>query len=129
MEIDPHDELFLLKHSFSIPKLTYLLRSAPCFNYKVLKEYDALLKTSVEKVINIKLSDRNLTQSTLSVSLGGLEVRSAVDLSLPAFLSSVHACSTHVRKLLPNFHNILDDFYYNSAETLFWKKLEVTAVF
>ena len=38
MEIDPQDALFLLKHSFSIPKLTYLLRSAPCFNSKVLKK-------------------------------------------------------------------------------------------
>ena len=77
MEIDPHDAFFLLKHSFSISKLTYLLRSAPCFNSKVLKEYDALLKTSFEKVIHIKLSDRNWTQSTLPVDLGGLGVRSA----------------------------------------------------
>ena len=86
----------------------YLLRSAPCFNSKVLKEYDALLKTFLEKVINIKVSDRNWTQSTLPVSLGGLGVRSAVDLSLPAFLFSVHACSIHVKKL-PNFYNILDN--------------------
>ena len=124
MEIDPHDAFFLLKHSFSIPKLTYLLRSAPCFNSKVLKKYDALLKISLEKVINIKLSDRNWTfQSTLPVALGGLGVRSAVNLSLPAFLSSVHACSTHVRKLLPNFHNILDDSYYKSAKILYLEKI------
>ena len=124
MEIDPHDAFFLLKHSFSIPKLTYLLRSAPCFNSKVLKKYDSLLKISLEKVINIKLSDRNWTfQSTLPVALGGLRVRSAVNLSLPAFLSSVHACSTHVRKLLPNFHNILDDSYYKSAKILYLEKI------
>ena len=59
----------------------------------------------------------------MPVALGGLAVRSAVDLSLPAFLSSVHACSTHVRKLLPNFHNILDDFYYNSAKILYLEKI------
>ena len=88
MEIDPHDALFLLKHSFLIPKLTYLLRSASCISSKVLKEYDALLKTSLKKVINIILSDRNRIQSTLLVALGELGVKSAVDLSLPAFLSS-----------------------------------------
>ena len=61
MEIDPHDALFLLKYSFSIQKLTYLLRSGPCFNSKILKEYDALLKTFLEKVINVKFLDRNWT--------------------------------------------------------------------
>ena len=55
--------------------------------------------------------------------LGGLGVRSAVDLSLPAFLSSVHACCTHVRKLLPNFHYILYDSYYNSAKILYLGKI------
>ena len=31
IEIDAHEALFLLRHCFSIPKLTYLLRNAPCF--------------------------------------------------------------------------------------------------
>ena len=35
-------------------------------------------------VINIKLSDKNWTQSTLHVALGGLGVRAAVNLLLPA---------------------------------------------
>ena len=82
-----------------------------------------LLKTSLKKIINIKLSNRNWTQSTLSVTLGELGVRSAVDLSLSAFLSSVHACSPHVRKLLPNFYNILGNLYNNSAKILFLEKI------
>ena len=59
----------------------------------------------------------------MPVTLGGLGVRLAVDLSLPAFLSSVHACSIYVRKLLPNFHNILDDSYYKSPNILYLEKI------
>ena len=30
-ELDAHDALYLLRNVFSIPKLTYFLRTAPCF--------------------------------------------------------------------------------------------------
>ena len=77
------------------------------------------LKNSSKKLLTSNFQ----THSTLPVALGGLGVRSAIDLSPPAFLFSVYACSPHVRKLLLNFYNILDDSYYNSAKGLYSEKI------
>ena len=41
-------------------------------------------------------------QSTLPASLGGLGVRSATDLALPAFLESVTASADFMQQLLPS---------------------------
>jgi len=44
-EIDAHEALFLLKNCFAIPKLTYFLRTAPCFMKKnILNNYDNSIK-------------------------------------------------------------------------------------
>ena len=40
-QIDNHEALYLLRNCFSIPKLNYLLRTAPCFIEKdELQKYD-----------------------------------------------------------------------------------------
>ena len=36
LHFDAHDALFLFKNFFTFPKLTFFLRSAPCFNSKIL---------------------------------------------------------------------------------------------
>ena len=42
--LDPNDALFLLRHAFALPKLTYFLRTSPCFkNTEILKKYDKAL--------------------------------------------------------------------------------------
>ena len=42
-EIDAHDALFLLRNCFSMPKLTYNLRTSPCFlNSEILNKYDSI---------------------------------------------------------------------------------------
>ena len=42
-----HAAMFLLKNAFAIPKLLYLLRTAPCFNSSELASYDDSLKKSL----------------------------------------------------------------------------------
>ncbi|KAG1702407.1 Retrotransposable element SLACS protein [Nymphon striatum] len=108
-ELDSHDALYLLKHCFAIPKLMYFLRSSPCFDSEILKVYDQKLRSSLEKVLNTHLSETTWTQCSLPVAQGGLGVRSAVDLALPAFLSSAHACNILLEALLPQI--VFSDLY------------------
>lgn len=101
-EIDSHEALFLLRHCFAIPKLTYFLRSAPCFKTpQMLESYDLEMKKGLEKILNVTLDEETWTQSSLPVAKGGLRIRRATDLALPAFLASVHGADSGVSKLLP----------------------------
>ena len=52
-------------------------------------------------MLNVDLADDILKQATLPVSKGGLGVRLASDLALPAFLSSVNGASEMTLQLLP----------------------------
>ena len=71
------------------PKLAYTLRSAPCFRHgRLLSEYDAVLRSTLQSVLNIAMSDESWDQATLPVANGGLGIRKATDIALPAFLSS-----------------------------------------
>ena len=91
--MDAHDALFLLRNCFAIPKLTYVLRTSPCFQSPLLKSYDSKIRSALEKVVNIQLSGLSCEQCTLLVWFGGLGIRSAEDIVLPAFLSSIYACA------------------------------------
>ena len=77
-----HDAFLLLKHSFALPKLLYNLRTSPCFLSPVLQEYDKSLMSILGQITNLLLSEDGhaWTQATLPVKMGGLGVRSAVQL-------------------------------------------------
>ena len=92
-QIDKHDALFLLKNCYAIPKLTYILRTVPCFTRPdILQSYDIVIKEALEAILNTSLQqDLCWMQSTLPVNLGGLGIRLASEIALPAYLSSVHA--------------------------------------
>ena len=97
------DALLLLKHSFALPKVLYNLRTAPCFLSPVLQEYDELLKSTLSGITNIHFQDDDptWTQATLPVKLGGLGIRSAVQLAPSAFLASAAASSDLVHHIVP----------------------------
>ena len=101
-EIDAHEALFLLRHCFSIPKMTYVLRTSPCFMENlILKNYDDLIKSALQKILNISLSEEPWNQCTLPINLGGLGLKMASEVSLPAFLSSAFGAVQIVKALLP----------------------------
>ena len=51
--LDSHHAFYLLKHSFAIPRLTYSLRTAPCFDHpKLLEDYDSVLRSALKDVCN-----------------------------------------------------------------------------
>ena len=56
----------------------------------------------MEKVLNIKIDEKTWKQCKLPVRYGGLGVRSTVDVSLPAFLSSTFASQKVSNSILPD---------------------------
>jgi hypothetical protein len=100
--LNAHDALFLLKNCFSIPKLLYSLRCAACYMSDVLPQYDDVIRLTLKAILNVDLTDTIWSQATLPVSSGGLGVRLAMDLALPAFLSSVSGAVELTIQLLPS---------------------------
>ena len=70
--LNAHDGLFLLKNCFSIPKLSYTLRTSPCYTHQLLVEYDAIIQSTLESIMNVTLSGDAWEQSTLPVANGGI---------------------------------------------------------
>ena len=120
-ESDAHDAFYLLRNVFSIPKLTYFQRTVPCFlETEVLRHYDKLLKDALQVILNINLKDSAWNQSTLPVSKGGLGVKLASELAVPAYLSSVCASESLTNSLLPDgLRNERNQFYEQGTEV--WK--------
>ena len=85
--VSAHDALLLLRNSFAIPQLLYLLRTSPSFLSPSLKVYDDVLRSIVGTIANTRLDDNAWNQASLPVK-GGLGIRSAVQLAPSAFLSS-----------------------------------------
>jgi len=81
--LNAHDALFLLKNCFTIPKLSYTLRTAPCYTRQLLAEYDSVIRSTLQAIMNVELSDVSWDQATLPVAKGGLGWRRATDVGLP----------------------------------------------
>lgn len=96
-----HSALFLLKSCLSMPKLVYLLRCSPTWKANSqLEKFDNTLREALEAILNVKLDDTTWAQASLPVPRGGLGVRSARDLSVPAFLASVTGTADLVSEIL-----------------------------
>ena len=119
--LSAHDAFYLLKNCFTLPKLAYTLRCAPCFQSDLLSQYDAVIKDTLKAVLNIQLSDTaSWAQAVLPVANGGLGVRLATDVALPAFLSSVIGSVPLVLQILPErLHDSVgtDDALFLAAVT------------
>ena len=121
-----HDALVLLHSSFSIPKLQYLLRTAPCFKSQRLQAYDDDLRLILCAVVNINLGPLDSTwfQACLPVRLGGLGLQSAVKLAPSAFLASSHATADLVRDILPGVPSPLSSALLEDAFQVMTAKLQ-----
>ncbi len=104
-----HDALTLLCHSFAIPKLHYLLRTAPCFLSRKLEEYDFTLCSIMSEITNtlLTLDVKAWAQATLPVRFSGFGVCSAAVLAPSAYLSSSAATADLVDAILPPTHQSL----------------------
>ena len=101
-----HDALLLLRNCFALPKLMYILRTAPCFRLPALQSYDDCLREILSHVTNNNLErgDSAWEQATLPVGLGGLGIRSAVDVAPSAYLSSAHSVSRGYPSRVPPYN-------------------------
>ena len=83
--LSSHDSLFLLRHSFSIPRHHYVLRTAPCFLSDVLIKYDNVLREILGAITNVLLPADNPAwlQVSLPVKLGGIGIRHATQIAPP----------------------------------------------
>ena len=88
---------------FSIPKLTYTLRSAPCNESQLLSGYDDVIRSTLQDILNVSLSEDVWNQVTLPVANSGLGIRRASHIALPAFLSSVIGSRKLITDLLPQY--------------------------
>ena len=53
-EIDNHEGLFLLRNCLAMPKLTYFLRTAPCFQKSnVLESFDSVVKETLVSILKV----------------------------------------------------------------------------
>lgn len=118
-DLNSHQSFFLLRNSFSIPRLTFLLRSTPCWrSMPDLEEYNKILKAAVEGIINCNLSDAAWMQSTISVNNGGLGLRDVTKLCLSSFLGSSHSVADLLEAILPSHISHLTEAAVSEAEAL-----------
>ena len=105
-----HDALILLRHSFAIPRILYILRTATCFSFPCLESFDRGLRSIVGAVLNISLEeDSPWSQAMLPVASGGIGVHRAVQLAPSAFLASAAGCDDLINRILS--HRLQSDSY------------------
>ena len=68
----------------------FLLRSSPTFQHPdLLADFDVCLKSCATDICNTSFDDIDWIQATLPIRLGGIGLRRASDLALPAHLASI----------------------------------------
>jgi hypothetical protein len=108
-----HVAYTLIKNCLFILKFNFLLRTTPfwkCSNY-----VSSVIDSSLERILNLRLTDLQWCQSTLPISFGGLGIRRISDICLTAFLSSVHGVKKLVSQLLNSKDNELIIRHYDEA--------------
>ena len=101
IDLDSHYAFYLLKNCFSLPKFLYILRCFPFYDCsQLLLQFDDLQRQALEHIINCSLSPVSHQQCFLPSCLGGLGIRRATDIALPAFLASRHSVAKAMSDLL-----------------------------
>jgi hypothetical protein len=82
-----HVACTLIKNCLLIPKFNFLLRTTPFWKFSNhINSVDSSLKSSLERIPNLRLTDLQWCQSTLPIRFGGLGIRRTSDICLPAFV-------------------------------------------
>ena len=88
--IDAQPAFFLLRNCLLMPHLLYKLKSSACYRLNSeLTQLDETLQQAASTVFNVNFDDTGWQQSSHPVAQGGLGLSSAVDVSLPAYASSL----------------------------------------
>ena len=93
-------ELVLLRRCADVCKVVHLLRaSGPALAADALAGYDAMVERSLGRLLGGPLDAAAVAQARLGARVGGLGLRSAADLALPAFYASRTEAAPHVARL------------------------------
>jgi hypothetical protein len=99
--LNRHVAYTLIKNCLFIPKLNFLLRTTPFWKFSnYVNSIDSSLKSSLERILNLRLTNLQWRQSTLPIRFGGLGIRRISDICVPAFLSSINGAKKLVSLLL-----------------------------
>ena len=103
--LSSHHVFFLLKNCLALSKLLYTLQCSPVWQFpQKLRDFDAVLRSSIVSVCNIRLDDAAWSQVSLPVRRGGLGIRRSEELALSAYLASAHSVSTTVLAINSTFN-------------------------
>ena len=110
-DMHPQQALYLLRHSLLVPRVIYLLRTAPYMDSPhPLQEFDSLFRSTTEAVLNKSLPASVWAKATLPLDCGGLGIRSPTSIATPCYVSSLHSTTVLTQQLLPpNLHRACDD--------------------
>jgi hypothetical protein len=112
-----HVAYTLIKNCLFIQK-NFFLRT-PFWKFSnCVNSIDSSLKSSLERILNLRLTDLQWCQSTLPIIFGGLGIRRISDICLPAFLSSIHGVKKLVSLLLNSKDNELIIHHYVEASAV-----------
>lgn len=100
-KLPSHLAFYLLKHSFAIPRIVYILRCSEVWKCEdLIATYDEVLKSTLISIVNGHFNSDQLVQSSLPVKRGGLGVKLCSHLALPGFLSSWFSVSEEVSAIV-----------------------------
>ena len=107
--LSSQDALLILRNSMAIPKVLYILQTAPCYLSDQLNTFDEALRSILSDVLNGDLSNEQAwLKALLPVRAGGVGVRRAAKLAPSAYLACGAGCSTLVHQILPSSCNSTD---------------------
>ena len=121
--IDAHPAFSLLRNCLSMPRLHFKLRSSPCFRlHSELTQFDETLRQASTTVCNFNFYNTGWQLSTLPVAQGGLDLSSTVNMSLPAYASSISATRQLVGQILQDVYESCPTSEFDSV-TERWTEL------
>lgn len=83
---------------------------------------DLCLKNGLESILNITFDENQWIQAGLPISKGGIGIRKISDISLPAFLSSLHGVRSLMSLILPIMDNEVTPHHWNESLD-YWNSL------
>ena len=113
--INAHDVLLILKTSSSTSHILFMLRCSPCLGNAILCQIDEVLKSNISHIANVVLSGKQWMQASLPVKIGGLSIRRAASLALPAYLAFA-TCTTSLQDLILIRSVAAADKYYTCTD-------------
>ena len=100
---DSQAEFTLLRSCLALPKFVFGLRtSPPNITSLPAKEFDFAVRAALGEVLGCPNNDNAWKQASLPTSLGGLELRSAIEHAPASYVSSVAQTHQLVLKILPS---------------------------